>query len=241
MDRKEVVKTIAEHFGVTAKYLGTPSFAFEIRTPTETYTVDRLGKIKNTEGLEMQLEEILNPTITSEENTVDETESRIKLSIPIAGHTGVTLRNFVNMIYSKQGLMKKVFELEEDIISEDFVKAINEARIETLEDFKNIRADKYGGLAFDFYTKIMTLNFLQNLTDIKLIEAGYCMALLINAKAKTQKYASAKIKTTDNDKFAFRTWLNSLGMIGDDYSETRKLLLKNLKGSSAFRYKVPER
>jgi len=233
MDRKEVVKTIAEHFGVTAKYLGTPSFAFEIKTPTETYTVDRLGKIKTSEGLEMQLEEILNPTITGEDG--------IKLIIPLAGHTGITIRTFVNMIYSKQGLMKKVFELEEDIISEAFVIAINEARLETLEDFKNIRADKYGGLAFDFYTKIMTLNFLQNLTDIKLIEAGYCMALLINAKAKTQKYASAKIKTTDNDKFAFRTWLNSLGMIGDDYSETRKLLLKNLKGSSAFRYKVPER
>ena len=39
----------------------------------------------------------------------------------------------------------------------------------------------------------------------------------------------------DNEKYAFRTWLLRLGFIGAEYKTDRKILLKNLTGSSAFR------
>ena len=64
---------------------------------------------------------------------------------------------------------------------------------------------------------------------------------LLNQYAKTLKYASGKSKDTDNEKFTFRVWLNRLGMIGDEYKETRKILLQNLTGNSAFRYGKPEK
>lgn len=53
--------------------------------------------------------------------------------------------------------------------------------------------------------------------------------------AKTQKRVNGKETKTDNEKFAFRTFLLRLGFIGPEFKEHRKILLKNLSGSSAFR------
>lgn len=43
-------------------------------------------------------------------------------------------------------------------------------------------------------------------------------------------------KPVENEKFAFRCFLLRLGFIGDDYKADRKILLKNLEGSSAFKH-----
>lgn len=53
--------------------------------------------------------------------------------------------------------------------------------------------------------------------------------------AKTQKRVTAKDKAVDNDKYAFRCFLLRLGFIGAEYKDDRKILLKNLNGSSAFK------
>ena len=50
-----------------------------------------------------------------------------------------------------------------------------------------------------------------------------------------QKRAVAKEKPTENEKYAFRCFLLRLGMIGDDYKTSRRILLQNLTGSSAFK------
>lgn len=53
--------------------------------------------------------------------------------------------------------------------------------------------------------------------------------------AKNQKRITAKEKETDNEKYAFRCFLLRLGFIGAEYKGERKILLRNLSGSSAFR------
>ena len=53
--------------------------------------------------------------------------------------------------------------------------------------------------------------------------------------ARTQKRVTAKEKIADNEKYAFRCFLLRLGMIGSAYKESRKILLQNLTGSSAFK------
>ena len=53
--------------------------------------------------------------------------------------------------------------------------------------------------------------------------------------AQKQKRAVAKEKPTENEKYAFRCFLLRLGMIGDAYKKSRKILLQNLTGSSAFK------
>ena len=53
--------------------------------------------------------------------------------------------------------------------------------------------------------------------------------------AKIQKRFNAKDTVVDNDKYAFRCFLLRLGFIGAEYKADRKILLKNLTGSSAFK------
>ena len=53
--------------------------------------------------------------------------------------------------------------------------------------------------------------------------------------AQRQKRAVAKEKPTENEKYTFRCFLLRLGMIGDAYKTSRKILLQNLTGSSAFK------
>ena len=42
-------------------------------------------------------------------------------------------------------------------------------------------------------------------------------------------------KATDNEKYTFRCFLLRLGFIGNEYKQSRKILLRNLSGSSAFK------
>ena len=53
--------------------------------------------------------------------------------------------------------------------------------------------------------------------------------------ARNQKRITAKEKPADNEKYAFRCFLLRLGFIGSEYKGERKILLKNLSGSSAFK------
>lgn len=54
--------------------------------------------------------------------------------------------------------------------------------------------------------------------------------------AKDAKRVSSKPTETNNDKYAFRCFLLRLGFIGKKYKTSRKILLRNLAGNSAFRY-----
>ena len=49
------------------------------------------------------------------------------------------------------------------------------------------------------------------------------------------KRVSMTAKPVTNEKYAFRCFLLRLGFIGTEYKEERKILLKNLTGSAAFK------
>jgi len=50
MDRKEKVKILGKHLGIKPKYLGVPSFAYEVGD----FTITRDGTIINKAGDEME-------------------------------------------------------------------------------------------------------------------------------------------------------------------------------------------
>ena len=58
--------------------------------------------------------------------------------------------------------------------------------------------------------------------------------------AGNQKRITAKEKAVDNEKYAFRCFLLRLGFIGTEHKQTRKILLRNLTGSSAFKDGQPK-
>lgn len=58
--------------------------------------------------------------------------------------------------------------------------------------------------------------------------------------AKNLQCVVNKPDTSDNEKYAFRCFLLCLGMIGEEYKPVRRVLLRRLTGSSAFRHGKPE-
>lgn len=68
------------------------------------------------------------------------------------------------------------------------------------------------------------------------IRSYIVLALALNKQALTQASASARPAQTENKKFAMRTYLNRLGMIGPDFKNVRKHLTKYLDGNSAWRH-----
>lgn len=238
MDRKEIVKTLSEALGVTAKYLGAPSFSYEVKTEAETYIIDRYGNIINLQGRIVTLNEILKGEHL-EEKIEETTIDKFELEIPFGEHTGKTLMNILNMLYSKQQLIFKAFELKEAFIEEAFIGNLNLKKTETLQEFQEaiteVGAEGCKGITFDFEKGTFTFKLLgKNLSDEKM-SAFMELASLINENAKKLKHTSFKQAQEDNPKYAFRTWLTRLGMNGSRYKDIRKTLLSNLEGSGAFR------
>lgn len=246
MDRKEIVKRLGEFLGVKPKYLSAPTFAYEIVTEEETYTIDRQGTITNSAEEVKTYEEIVNPPEPKEESasTIGEqsevlNHDGIEVTLPLEGHTGNTLRNLVNMLYSKQHLIMMAFETNEPLMDETFPEDLSKKEIRTIEDFKKalneLGIERIQGVAFDFENETFTIKLAsQNLNSEK-IAAFQDLAAFINQNAKKQQRASFKQAQDDNPKYAFRTWLIRLGMNGPKYKTTRKVLLQNLEGSGAFR------
>lgn len=54
--------------------------------------------------------------------------------------------------------------------------------------------------------------------------------------AKNLKRINYKPDTSDNEKYAFRCFLIRMGLVGENFKVARRVLLRNLSGSSAFRH-----
>lgn len=68
------------------------------------------------------------------------------------------------------------------------------------------------------------------------LKAYIQLCLAMSQMAKDLKTASPIKQQTENPKFAMRTWLNRMGMIGDEFETAREFLTKNLRGNAAWRH-----
>lgn len=76
--------------------------------------------------------------------------------------------------------------------------------------------------------------YLMNVpTSLEEPAKDYLMALISFTKQATRVNHRAPAKGT-SEKYAFRTWLNRIGLKGPRYKATRKALLSNLKGSASY-------
>lgn len=229
MTRKELAHKLAQYLEVTPVYLAAPSFAYQVGA----YTIDRQGRILDSTGQVVELEDLLADT---KEEPVLETTA-LEIEIPLEGYQGQSLRNLLHIIYSKQPLIKKALDLDTDLVSEEIITALDQRPMVTLEHFqKAMEGRNCPGIDFDFAKETITFKLGQGGDDPEKVEAATQLLGLVNLSARRLKQnASAKTKPTDNEKYTFRTWLLRLGMIGDEYKDARRALLKNLSGNSAFR------
>lgn len=251
MEKQEMLNRIEEHFGERPKYMGAPSFAYQIILGDEMYTINRAGEITDSKGREIELRQLLCISENTTSEAIEETQQeaniteaapatdRMEVVLPMGDHTVYTLRNLINMIASKQGLIQKAFNLSQVIVHEEFIKAINENALAMFQDFEiiehEIGTDKCPGISFDFDLKTITFKLYVGELEPDRLKAYMDLVALINTNAQKLKHASWKPTTSDNPKYSFRTWLLRLGMIGEEYKTTRKVLLANLEGNGAFR------
>ena len=211
-DRKSLVDAIANITGAEAKYLGAPSFAYQV----DYFTIDRNGTITfddraDSEEIESLIERLASmgfeaEPVERETSTGAEPPAAhdgLTIQMPADSFTPEALNNLHSLIAAKGRLIRKALgvdllpvQVEADAVS--FPWLSGEATAEEVKAYTHLIAA---------------------LCDM----------------ARNQKRITAREKDTDNDKYAFRCFLLRLGFIGAEYKEERKILLRNLTGSSAFK------
>ena len=204
-DRKSLVDAIANITGAEAKYLGAPSFAYQV----DYFTIDRNGTITfddraDSEEIENLIERLASMGFEADAGAEQPSaHDGLTIQMPADSFTPEALNNLHSLIAAKGRLIRKALgvdllpvQVEADTVSFPWFSGET-----TAEEVKA-------------YTHLITA-----LCDM----------------ARNQKRITAKDKDTDNDKYAFRCFLLRLGFIGAEYKEERKILLRNLTGSSAFK------
>ena len=217
--RKELVKVISGTTGARAKYMGMPTAAYEI----DYFTVTKDGTLlfddrADSEEVEQVLEAIAAAGFECEPQDGGDSEveevAKTEETAPQAATDGLTVempRNFFTETALEN--LKRIVDSKAALIK----KAVgaDALPIEVTDEkvsfpwFAEVDAD-----AVHAYT-----NFISKLSEM----------------AKNATRVTATEKAVDNEKYAFRCFLLRLGFIGADYKTDRKILLKNLTGSSAFR------
>lgn len=213
-------------------------------------TDDQPENTEPTENLadEPMAEEELDDT-TEDEPDAEESESEeqpeevpldLELAFPTSQHNGVSLRNLVNLIYSRGRLISKAtgghFHVETDLVEtlrDDSCTYTVANFIEALKGYEAQCGTAMEGLVIT-EEKVSFTGF-PTASDYDHLTAFGHLAILMNQQAISQKRIQAKDVNDENEKYALRTWLLRLGMNGPDFKETRKILMENLSGHAAFR------
>ncbi len=178
-------------------------------------------------------------------------------------HTSRSIRNFINIIASKNDLFYKALEIKEERVryckkmDDRLVTTINKKKPTTLNQIEEIWYSGYYGdrnrhyhdsryhflNLHSFFTRNHTVELRGFNSELHAgkIRSYIVLSLALNHQALKQKATSTKKPQIENEKFAMRTYLNRIGLIGDDYKNCREHLTKSLNGSSAWRHNSPGR
>ena len=219
--RKMMVRAIEEATGQKAKYLGVPSCAYRIGE----YTVGKNGELEYDDTLPAEENAaVIDASITAtgispaewaenEETAEGEEVVESAEETPQSENMGLTIGFPLENV--RVGNLTKLLEAKGNLIKKAI--GLDDLPIEVTEDKVNF--PWWETMPEDFEEITTYTNFL----------AALCKM------SREQKRITAKEKAVDNEKYAFRCFLLRLGFIGAEYKKDRKILLKNLTGSSAFK------
>ena len=215
-DRKAMVRIISKAAGVPSRYLGAPTMSYQIGN----INIDRNGVLttENEEEGERAMTALKEQGITPEEEPAETAEAQAADLPPIDGLEVSIPRD--KMTEDQLDNLKKLIEAKSILIRHAFQTDSTDL---TVTDDKIIfpwfQTPCSSDEAFAYTT------FVGKLCEM----------------VRKQKRITATEKEVDNEKYAFRCFLLRLGLIGKEYKVTRKILLQNLSGSSAFKSgKKPE-
>lgn len=226
-ERKALVKAVSNIIEKKSKYLGAPSFAYQIGDDC-TVTSDGTLKISNdtdndkVEHLLEKLYECGYETENDENADISDTNKDFEnetigcsIGLPIAKLSDKPcndkiIANLKAIIAGKMTLFQKAVGTDKEL---------------------NVEWNK-DEIWFDWFDSVIPNEKLG--LYISLFKALYKVA-------EKAVRVNIKDKPVDNEKFAMRTFLNRIGLSGIEYKPLRKELMRNLSGDGAFRYGRPER
>ena len=204
--RKMMVGVISDIIEVHSVYMGMPTAAYTI----DFFTVTRDGTLIFDDRSDSEIvEKVLDGLVQAGfefEPSADEEENAAQ-----SDTTGLTVEIPLEAV--QVGNLTKILEGKGSLIKKAL--GINDLRFEV----------KDNRISFPWFSEVEP--------DEATAYSHFISALC--EMAKNQKRITAKEKETDNDKYAFRCFLLRLGFIGAEFKTERKILLRNLTGSSAFK------
>ena len=232
-ERKALVQAMGEILEVKPKYLGMPTAAYQV----DYFHIDKTGAVEfddraDSEEIENLLERLAErgivaaPAETAQEGgTAEESaDAENKAEEPETEAQGADLGLMVAMprdSFTDAALenLRKLVDAKGSLIKKAL--AVDSLPIET--DGEKV--------SFPWFAEGQ---------DSESVKAYTHFIAAICDMARNQKRITAKEKPADNEKYAFRCFLLRLGFIGAEYKVERKILLKNLSGSSAFKNGEPK-
>ena len=215
--RKELVKVIADATGAKAEYKFMPTCNYEI----DYFTVTKNGTLlfddrADSEEVEQVLEAIAAAGFECEahdgEERTTEEESKATDTAPQEETVGLTVGIPLDKV--AVGNLTKLLDAKGGLIKKAL--GVDVLPIEIQKD----------RVAFPWFPE---------LPDADAVKAYTHFITALCEMSKNAKRVTVTEKKVDNEKYAFRCFLLRLGFIGSEYKTERKILLKNLTGSSAFK------
>ena len=215
--RKELVKVIADTTGARAEYKFMPTCNYEI----DYFTVTKDGTLlfddrADSEEVEQVLETIAAAGFECEahdgEKLPTEEESKAIDTAPQNKTVGLMVEIPLDKV--AVGNLTKLLDAKGGLIKKAL--GVDTLPIEIQED----------RVAFPWFPE---------LPDADSVKAYTHFISALCEMSKNAKRVTVTEKAVDNEKYAFRCFLLRLGFIGSEYKTERKILLKNLTGSSAFK------
>ena len=242
--RKALVKAIAEITGADSKYLGAPTFAYEV----DYFTIDKEGTLvfddsADTEEIENLLEGLAGRGFAAEDADNADTAEANEAQGQEADGTeteatpAATERDGGNEA-------EPVTPTADDSIGLTLslpVAGFDGAAYQNLCNLLNGKAGlikKALGieeLPVKVDEKKISFPWFDRQPDADVAKAAMELVAALCRTAKELTRVTAKARMVPNEKYAFRCFLLRLGFIGPEYKETRKVLLRNLSGNGAFR------
>ena len=229
-NRKDVVKAVSGILGQPSKYMGVPTCSYQIGN----CTIDRSGAVETEDEKTAELVRaglLEQGLIETPHTEVDETT----VSLPVEGMTAEGFKNLIFLIHSKQYLINRAFAEEVFRIPAELAEELGRAEVPDAEAFLRIFQSHAGGCkGIGFFDGKMAFT-LPAINDPDMILAFTHLAAAMAQQAREQKRIKPDETIEENEKYYMRIWLLRLGFGGKEGKEVRNLLLKNLKGHSAFR------
>ena len=222
-DRKAFVNAVSDIIGEPAGYLATPTFAYK---KGDWYTVTKDGNLDifdraDSEEVENLIEQLDKLGFTAEP------QDEVELVILGVDEGSDEPEGF--------SIGMPINELSDKPFSEDTLCRFNDIVAGKRELFQ-----KAFGTTSELITEreedTLWFDWFDRMIDNEHLEIYSTFIKALYRFAENAKRVNVSQKEVENEKFTMRTFLNRIGLSGDEHKLLRKELMKNLSGNSAFRY-----